>query len=134
MADSTTVKKALPIEWHFPDDVSARFANHLTSQYMDGTFILSFFEPILPVILIDDEQRKEAAEAISSIKVNCVARVAIPASRLPAFIKVLQDNLHNAEEKEAQREGAQVESEVVKAVSPRPVPAAPGSGRRFPTR
>jgi len=83
----------LPIEWHFPGNISSQYATNMVVQHTEHEFIISFFEAYPPVVLGDPEERKALLEQIKSVPAVCVARIIVAPERLAEFIQVLQDNL-----------------------------------------
>jgi hypothetical protein len=86
-------RKAVPIEWCFPNNFISRYATNLAIQHSEHEFILSFFEAKPPLLIGTPEELKKQVLNIKSIKAECVARIIISAERMPTFVKVLQDNL-----------------------------------------
>ncbi|GAB62703.1 hypothetical protein KSU1_C1107 [Candidatus Jettenia caeni] len=73
-------------------------------QHTEHEFILSFFEVRPPIFLGPDEEQKEKAAQLKSIKAECVARVIVASERMSDFVKVLQDNLSKYKTKSSQQE------------------------------
>ena len=93
MADNEQDVIKLPIEWNFPSDLRTVYANHLIVQHTEHEFVISFFEAHAPIVFGSAEQKKAQLEALESVPANCVARIVVARSRMPVFMKVLQDNL-----------------------------------------
>ncbi len=87
---------ALPLEWHVPEDLTCQFATNLIVQHTGHEFIVSFFQVAPPIIFGPVEEAKEQLASIESVKAECVARIVIASSRMPAFVKALQDNLEKS--------------------------------------
>jgi hypothetical protein len=85
--------RAVPVEWHFPDDIVSRYSTNLVVQHTEHEFSISFFEVRPPIILGSPEQVQAALQRIESIPAVCVARIIVAAERMPEFVRVLQDNL-----------------------------------------
>jgi hypothetical protein len=82
---------ALPLEWHFPDDLVGRYANQLIVQMGPMECNLSFFEVRPPVIVGTPEQMQEQAKKLTSIRAECVARIVAAPESIPMFISLLQE-------------------------------------------
>jgi Protein of unknown function (DUF3467) len=83
----------LPIEWHFPEHITSRYATNLVVQHTEHEFTISFFELHPPLLLGSPEERKAQLEHIKSVRAECVARIIVAAERMPEFLKVLQGQL-----------------------------------------
>jgi len=85
--------RGLPIKWQIPEDLISRYATNLVVQHTEHEFTISFFEAEPPILLGTPEERQAALEQISSVPLKCVARVTVSASRMPEFVRVLQNSL-----------------------------------------
>lgn len=85
--------RAVPVEWHFPNDIVSRYATNLVVQHSEHEFTISFFEVRPPILLGSAEQVQAALQQIESIPAICIARIIVAAERMPEFVQVLQDNL-----------------------------------------
>ncbi len=91
---------SVPIEWRFPDGLTTRFANNILIQSDATEFYISFFEILPPAISQDD------FEKLTAIPADCVARIAIPRDRMPAFIRAMQEHSEKANSvKDGQSDG-----------------------------
>lgn len=89
---------ALPIEWHIPDDIQARYATNMVAQHLEHEFLISFFDIWPPILLGSPEEIAEKLKEVKSVRASCVARIVIAEEKLPDFIRVLQDNLRHFKE------------------------------------
>jgi hypothetical protein len=83
----------VPIEWHFPEGIVTRYANNMLVQFGDHDCYLSFFEIPVPVILGTPEEQQEELKKINKVKAECVARIAIPSSKMPDVVEALKTTL-----------------------------------------
>ncbi len=92
--NSQLAERKVPIEWHFPEGVSAKYATNITVQRTEHEYIVSFFE-IYPPLIVGDSPADVAkqVENIKSVAAECIARIIIAADRFPEFLSVLQANL-----------------------------------------
>jgi len=83
---------ALPIEREFPPGQMPLVANHFVAQNDGPEFYLMFFWINSPTIVADDpvDRARQFAE-LGSVTAQCVARVVMSTERLPAVIKVMQE-------------------------------------------
>jgi hypothetical protein len=85
--------RELPIEWHFPGDITSRYATNLVVQSTEHEFTISFFEIRQPILLGSPEDRKIQLEQMKSVRAECVARIIVGAERMPEFVRVLQERV-----------------------------------------
>jgi hypothetical protein len=95
---------AVPIEWHIPDDIQARYATNLVVQHLEHEFVISFFEIKPPILLGDPKEIAEKAQAVKSIKAKCIAQIIVAEERMPDFIRTMQDNLRHFKEEASDAE------------------------------
>jgi hypothetical protein len=92
MADEPVQQtRAIPIEWYVPDHIESKYANNLVVQHGENEIIISFFETRPPLILGTPEDIERLAR-LESIRSECVARIIVSPSKMPAFIEALQTN------------------------------------------
>lgn len=94
----------VPIEWRVPDTIIPRYATNMIVQNSEHEFVISFFEVTPPVLLGSPEDQIKQAMAIGSIPANCVARIVVAASRMPEFVRALQTNLDQWQERFAEEQ------------------------------
>jgi len=82
-------KVAIPLEWRVPEDLETHFATNMVVAHSEGAFFITFFEVVPPFILGDVEK----LTALKSVPAKAVARVAIAADRMEAFIDAMKSNL-----------------------------------------
>jgi hypothetical protein len=99
MAEEKTKAVQIPIEWHFPEDLKSQYATNMLVQHGENEFFISFFEVIPPVTLGPPEAQISQLEKIETVKAECIARIIVPAEKLPSIIQALNDNLKNYREK-----------------------------------
>lgn len=83
----------LPVEWHVPDDLVARYATNMIVQRAENEFIISFFETKPPLLLGTPEEVAEQARQLTAVRATCVAQIIVAANKMPAFVDALQRNL-----------------------------------------
>jgi len=88
--DNEPKVRAIPIKWSIPPDMQALFANHMTVQHMEQTFLITFYQGRPPLTLGLDS---EAIQAIEEVEAHAVAQIVVPASNMPGFVRALEDNL-----------------------------------------
>lgn len=89
--------KPVPVEYRISDELRMDVAQLLVAQHTEYEFVLSFFNLELPMILGDEEQRREQLERLESVTAKCVARVSVAPGRIREMCRVIQDNLENWE-------------------------------------
>lgn len=82
-----------PIDWAIPANINTPLATNFIIQFEESGFVLSFFEVVQPIVLGDEEERREQIEAMESVTAKCVSRVFVPAQKLQGFIDAMQGNL-----------------------------------------
>ena len=93
MANKAPSSLQLPLQWHVPDDLVCRYATNMLVQQSEHEFIMWFFEAKMPPIVGTPDEIKTQLEQLGSIRADCVARITVAASRMPEFVKVLEDSL-----------------------------------------
>ena len=92
----TTPEKAVelqvPVEWYVPDYIKTYHVTDLTVQYTGNAFVASFYEVRPPLLLGSQSEVEKQAEKLTSIRKQCVTRVAIGVDRMADFIKAFQAN------------------------------------------
>ena len=83
----------IPIEHVYPDSLETRFADHVVVQHTEHEFRILFYETRPPIMVGSVEERRARLEEIQSIEAVCVARIVVPASRMPEMVRALNDNL-----------------------------------------
>lgn len=81
---------ALPIDWHFPEGLQARYATNIVAQNGQFEIIISFFEAQLPLLLGQPEDNRARLEQLGVIRAECVSKIIVAAENLPTIIAVLQ--------------------------------------------
>jgi hypothetical protein len=79
----------LPIEWHFPEGLIGRYANHITIQTAEHECHISFFEIQPPLFLGEPDEVKKQMEELQRVRATCVARVVVTKDRLADFTDAL---------------------------------------------
>jgi hypothetical protein len=67
------------------------WSNFQLVQRGGGDFILSFYEIHPPAIVGSQEERKAAADKVTSLPAYCSVRVVIPNQHIPGLIRALRD-------------------------------------------
>lgn len=88
--------KALPLDWHIPDDMPVHYATNIVVQRLENEFLVSFFEIRPPIILGSPEKIAETIDGLKLIRANCVAQIIIAENKMPEFVKALQTNLEKS--------------------------------------
>jgi hypothetical protein len=97
MAGKKSLKgKALPIEWHVPDDIPIRYATNIVVQRLENEYLISFFEVRPPIVLGSPEEVATKVNSLDSIRANCVAQIMVAENKMPEFVKALQLNLERS--------------------------------------
>ena len=79
------------VEWQIPDDFPTPNATNIVVQHTQHEFIISLFEILPPVLVGTQEEQRQQARDLASLKAKCVARVIIAAGRMPEFLQVMQE-------------------------------------------
>jgi hypothetical protein len=90
---SSRESRALPIEWQFPPNLVSHYATNLVVQRTEQEFVISFFELRQPILLGSTEEKESALASVNSVPAVCVARIIVSSTRMPEFVRVLQDQL-----------------------------------------
>ncbi len=85
-------KTGLPINRRFPDGQRSLYANHFVVQHEEATATLMFFEVRSPLIVTEGEEAKKELAAIKHIDAECVARIVMPITQVPAVMEALKTN------------------------------------------
>ena len=85
--------KSLPIEWHCPEGLVSRYANHIVVQHTEHEFYLSFFEIPPPLVVGAPEEQMARLAQMGAVRAECVARIVVSAQAFQAFVRVLQSSL-----------------------------------------
>jgi len=93
---NTTAEEAVevqvPVEWYVPDDIKTYHVTDMIVQYTGNAFVTSFYEVRPPLLSGSPSEVKKQTETITSIRKQCVTRVAIGVDRMDDFIKAFQAN------------------------------------------
>jgi hypothetical protein len=84
---------AIPLEFHWPENVATRFANQFVVQITEGVCYLSFYESVPPILLGTPEEIAAKMEKMSSIRAEGVVRVVIPLAKMPDILNVISTTL-----------------------------------------
>jgi len=85
--------RAIPIDWHVPEDMSPVYANQLIVQRTAHEVVISLFSLLPPLITGTEEEQIAQWNALEGVRAVCVGRIAINPDRYPDFVRVLQENL-----------------------------------------
>jgi hypothetical protein len=80
----------LKVDWHFPEGLTSKFANHLVVQRDENEVFVSFFE-LQPPVIMSAEDAKEKLKSQTTIRATCVAKIAVSQSRWAGFVKAIQE-------------------------------------------
>jgi hypothetical protein len=96
MSDQEPEEIAVPIVWVGVDDLPVLAVNQMVIQHTArDEFILSFGALTPPVVLGDEEQRREQLKRMTFVSVKPVARLGFNRNRMQELIRILQENLAN---------------------------------------
>ena len=95
MTEQGREELALALEWHVPEDIVSQYVTNMVVQHTEHEFVISFFEVTPPLVLGEPDEIKTQLEQLGTVQAECVARIVVAASRMPEFVRVLQDNLEN---------------------------------------
>jgi hypothetical protein len=93
-AEEPEERKAVPIIWEIEDEDVA-FANQFAVQHQPGEFVLTVGQLVPPLILGDEDDRREQLKRLSYVPVRVVGRFGLTRQRLTELIALLQENLEN---------------------------------------
>ncbi len=88
--DPQTNSVAIPIEYDIPPSILTRLATQVTIQGDPTGWYLTFYEAVPPFIVGTPDDVRRQLEQVKSLKAECVARVFIPAARVPEFLAAVQ--------------------------------------------
>lgn len=98
--------REVSINFHIPDGFRTLYATNLVVQHTKHEFIITFFEVLPPLLLGTPEMKTKQLDSVREIQGSCLARIAVPATRMEEFVQVLSDNLKTFKETPAeQRQG-----------------------------
>jgi hypothetical protein len=89
--------KALRIEFDVPADFPTKYASNLVVQFTEHDFTVTFFDIRPPLLVGTAEEKASQVAAMEKVKAAPLARIVIAASRMPEFVRVMQDNLKTFE-------------------------------------
>ena len=93
--------KNVPLQFIYPDNVKSNFVTNMIVQNQSDYFTISFFEALIPPILGDTEdKRKEELQSVQRIQAKCVSKIFVTPQKMKDFVKVLNKNFKNYEQKE----------------------------------
>lgn len=100
--------REVTISFKIPEGFRTLYATNLVVQHTPHEFIITFFEVVPPLLLGTPDMKRQQLESIREIHGNCLARIAVSATRMEEFLQVLSDNLKTfkatqVEEREANR-------------------------------
>jgi hypothetical protein len=86
---------ALPVVWIGADDVPVQAANQIVAQIAGpNEIILTFGHVTPPIVLGDDEQRREQLKRTPFVPIRPLVRMSLTRARLAEFVSVLQNHLN----------------------------------------
>lgn len=88
--------KAVKLEWQFPGDLEATFANNLVIQQDRDAWYFSFCFASPPLLFGSKEEIRAQLETIESIPAKCVAQIVVPKDCVPDFIEVINEQAHKS--------------------------------------
>jgi hypothetical protein len=102
---------SLPLEWTDVEDLPLQFVNHLLSQFQpdEGVLYLTFGLATPPTFVGPPERVRAKVEALDSLTIKPIARLAVTPDKLREFVGVLVENLNRYEAAKGMLERDQVE-------------------------
>src|SRR6266508_1594361 len=86
----------VPLTWIGVEDIPALAANQMLVQFTaENEFTLTFGQVAPPILLGDEEQRRQQLRMVTFAAVKPVARLGLTRQRIEELIKVLTENLEN---------------------------------------
>lgn len=89
------------VAWIGVDETPIQFVNQVLAQFSENEFIVTLGQIAPPVMLGDEQERREQAESLEYIPVTPVARLALTPAGMRDLVQVLSSNLETYEGKEA---------------------------------
>jgi hypothetical protein len=86
----------VPLAWIGVEDLPALVANQAVVQFTaENEFIVIFGQVAPPILLGNEEQRREQLRSVTFAAVKPVARLGLTRARVQELIQVLNENLAN---------------------------------------
>lgn len=97
----------IPIDWHIPENLSSAYASNVFVQSGEYEIVLSFFQPMLPLLAGSDEEKHAKLAQMETIRAECVSRVIVHPDLVPKIISAMQSvwEQHTAAKKLHERRG-----------------------------
>jgi hypothetical protein len=94
------VQREIALDWRGAEQLPLYYANHLASQLdpTQGVFFITFGSATAPLLLGSPERVRAQAEAIETVPIQPIARIAVTREKLPDFIRALEENLARYDE------------------------------------
>lgn len=87
--------KQVKMQLRFPGGTEAHYATVFIAQADRSEIIISFFQPLLPVVMGTPEERLAQLAQIDTVPADCVGRIVVAVERLPELIAILNESLEN---------------------------------------
>lgn len=84
----------MQLDWVVPESLPIHYATNMVVQRLEHEYVISFFEVRPPILLGDPAEIAKKIEEMKQVPAVCVGQFYIAADKMPAFVKVLQDNLN----------------------------------------
>lgn len=81
------------LEFRVPSGLTGQYATNIVVQHTEHEFIVSFFQVENPFLLGTPEENRALLEQLGKVPAYCVGRVIVAAERMPAFVRVMKQNL-----------------------------------------
>ena len=108
MSEKNEIKeKAIRVVWGSGEDIPALYTNHIFVSHAGGTEFYLIFGHLSPPITIGLVEE----ELPTSVVIKPVAKLIVSPDVMKAFVRVLNDNLKNFEERELEKNGKEEENE-----------------------
>lgn len=88
--------KPVRIEYVFPENQNAAFANHALVQNEGHEVYISFFDIRPPILTGTQEEKQKQLDELDSVQATCVARIVMSTGRIQGLIGALDDQLQKA--------------------------------------
>ncbi len=90
MSEPSQMRSAsLPVKWNIPPDIETIWANNMTIQLVEQSFVLTFFQTFPPLLFGGPEDQARQIDDVGSVTAEGKVRVVIPMQKLKDIIRVL---------------------------------------------
>ncbi len=90
MSEPSPMRSAsLPVKWNIPPDIETIWANNMTIQLVEQSFVLTFFQTFPPLLIGTPEEQVRQIDNAGSVTAEGKVRLVIPMQKLEDIIRVL---------------------------------------------